>query len=216
MYFEAEHHSKAAGWRWPNFSPEEMGCRGTGAIKIEAALMDKLQALRNKLGAPLIVNSAYRSPAHNRKVGGAKNSYHVRGMAVDISMANQDPQKFVAAALACGFQGIGWYPPGKGNFIHLDIGPKRTWGTPWEAPKHDPEPKAKMVSTPAKAGIAGSITIASAIEPIKAAATPENLVAVQTAVQPMIAYASVFQWIFVAAGIGIVAWTVWTKFRSAP
>lgn len=220
-FYVIDDHRKATpetGWRWPNFPPAEIACRGTGRIHISVHFMDRLQRLRERLGAPLIMNSVYRTPERNKAVGGADNSYHVRGMAGDVSMANHDPEVFVEAARACGFGGIGWYPPGKGNFIHIDIGRARTWGKPWKAPKHDPEPKAKMVSTPAKAGIAGTITLATAIEPIKAAVTPENLAAVQTAVQPMIAYSDVFQWVFTAAGVGIVAWTLAKHFlpRRAP
>lgn len=210
-FYEIDDHRKATpetGWRWPNFPPAEIACRGTGRIRISTEAMDRLQHLREVLGAPMIINSAYRSPEHNKAVGGADNSYHVRGVAFDVSMANHDPEEFARLARKCRFGGVGWYGPRVGNFIHIDTGPVRTWGKPWQAPKHDPEPKAKMVSTPAKAGIAGTITLATAIEPIKAAVTPENLAAVQTAVQPMIAYSDVFQWVFVAAGVGIVAWTL--------
>ena len=66
-----------SAWRWPSFSPAEIACRGTGAIKINTEAMDKLQSLRNRLGKPLIVRSAYRSPSHNRAVGGAPASKHM-------------------------------------------------------------------------------------------------------------------------------------------
>lgn len=61
-------------WRWPNFSSAEIACRGTGQIKLHPEALDKLQALRERLGKPLIVRSAYRSPEHNRAVGGARAS----------------------------------------------------------------------------------------------------------------------------------------------
>ncbi len=64
----------AAAWRWPNFSPAEIACRGTGRLLLNEAALDRLQALRDRLGKPLIVRSAYRSPEHNRAVGGAKAS----------------------------------------------------------------------------------------------------------------------------------------------
>ena len=57
-------------WRWKNFSPAEIACRGTGQLKLHPEAIDKLQALRDRLGKPLIVRSAYRSPEHNRAVGG--------------------------------------------------------------------------------------------------------------------------------------------------
>jgi zinc D-Ala-D-Ala carboxypeptidase len=42
-------------WRWPNFSPEEIACRGDGTIRINEPALDKLQALRDQLGVPLTV-----------------------------------------------------------------------------------------------------------------------------------------------------------------
>src|SRR5690606_6162831 len=56
-------------WRWPSFSPAEIACRGTGKLLVNDPALDKLQALRDRLGKPLIVRSAYRSPVHNRAVG---------------------------------------------------------------------------------------------------------------------------------------------------
>ena len=57
-----------SAWRWPNFSPAEIDCRGTGKLLINEPALDKLQTLRDRLGRPLIVRSAYRSPEHNRTV----------------------------------------------------------------------------------------------------------------------------------------------------
>jgi hypothetical protein len=37
-------------WRWPNFSPAEIACRGTGQLKLHPEALDKLQALRDRLG----------------------------------------------------------------------------------------------------------------------------------------------------------------------
>ena len=85
-------------WRWPSFSPAEIACRGTGAIKINTEAMDKLQSLRIRLGKPLIVRSGYRSPSHNRAVGGAPASKHMLGTAFDIAMSNHDPAAFAEAA----------------------------------------------------------------------------------------------------------------------
>ena len=78
----------AAFWRWPNFSPAEIVCRGTGRLLVNEAALDKLQELRDRLGRPLIVRSAYRSPEHNRAVGGAKASKHLEDIAFDIATAN--------------------------------------------------------------------------------------------------------------------------------
>ena len=113
-----------SAWRWPSFSPAEIACRGTGAIKINTEAMDKLQSLRNRLGKPLIVRSGYRSPSHNRAVGGAPASKHMQGTAFDIAMSNHDPVAFAEAARAVGFLGFGTYP--RSGFMHIDLGP-----APW-------------------------------------------------------------------------------------
>ena len=118
-------------WRWPNFSAAEIACRGTGASKINTEAMDKLQALRDRLGKPLIIRSAYRSQEHNRAVGGAPASKHMQATAFDIAMSNHDPAAFEAAAQAVGFLGFGCYP--RSGFMHIDLGPARSWGDPFPA-----------------------------------------------------------------------------------
>jgi hypothetical protein len=119
-------------WRWPSFSPQEMASRGDGRLAVDEDAMDKLQALRDRLGRPLIVNSAYRSPSHNKKVGGATNSLHLQARAFDISMSNHDPAIFEAAARAVGFTGFGFYK--NSGFIHVDTGPAREWNKRWFKP----------------------------------------------------------------------------------
>lgn len=47
-------------------------------------LAEMLERVREKLGMPIIVTSAYRAPAVNKAVGGRTSSDHIRGMAADI------------------------------------------------------------------------------------------------------------------------------------
>ena len=49
-----------------------------------------LQTIRNELHLPIIVNSAYRSPEVNAKVGGVASSYHTKGLAADIRCSDMD------------------------------------------------------------------------------------------------------------------------------
>jgi hypothetical protein len=65
------------------------------------------------------VRSAYRSPEHNRGVGGAVASGHLDGAAFDIAMANHDPEAFETAARAAGFRSFGFYP--RSGFMHMGI-----------------------------------------------------------------------------------------------
>jgi hypothetical protein len=152
------HFSKVpkSAWRWKSFSPREIACKGTGEIAINEPALDKLQALRDKLGKPILLTSAYRSPEHNAKVGGAKNSQHMLGIAFDVRMENQDPQEFEAAARAVGFTGFGYYP--KQGFMHIDTGAKRSWGTPFKISAtglaaDEPKRSSSMQSTTLQASV---------------------------------------------------------------
>jgi len=111
-----------AEWRWPSFAPQEIAShdaeRVKGPLLVDEDAMDRLQALRNALGRPLIITSAYRTPEHNARVGGAKKSMHLLGRAFDVVMTNHDPRKFEIAARTAGFHGIGIY--GKQGFMHID------------------------------------------------------------------------------------------------
>ena len=166
-------HIEAAHWRdiprehwpWRNFSAQEMACRGTGRVYISIALMDKLERLRYHCGdKPMIVRSAYRSPEHNAKVGGASNSRHKMGDAVDIGLGNLDGAEVEAIARSIGFTGIGRYPEPRANFIHLDLGPKRTWGSPWPklATRFAEERPVSPATDPAVRKPAGGATAATA------------------------------------------------------
>lgn len=114
-------------WRWKNFHPREIACRRTGRVIINERALDKLQALRDKLGRPITITSGYRSPEHNEAVGGARNSKHMEGIAFDCRMDNHNPTEFMAAAQEVGFDAIGTYP--KSGFIHIDDrGVHKRWG----------------------------------------------------------------------------------------
>lgn len=49
-----------------------------------ATLWNTLNYIRERFGAPIIVNSAYRTEQINKQVGGAKRSLHMQGRAADI------------------------------------------------------------------------------------------------------------------------------------
>jgi zinc D-Ala-D-Ala carboxypeptidase len=56
--YKAWQHFPMSGWRWPNFSPQEMASKREGELMIDEDALDKLQKLRNILGKPLVVTSA--------------------------------------------------------------------------------------------------------------------------------------------------------------
>lgn len=116
-------------WPWPDFSPYELRSKSDNKLAVDKPSMDKLQHLRNLIDKPMKITSGYRSPSHNKKVGGVKDSEHLRAKAYDVDMEGHDPAQFEAAARECGFTGFGFYH--KSGFIHIDTGPQREWGLRW-------------------------------------------------------------------------------------
>jgi len=118
-------------WRWRYFTPEEVlspdGLEqyARGILLISPTLLDHLEALRSKLKHPLRVNHnglkfrGYRSPHENYSiVGGEKYSYHMQGLAADISCYQVSQEQFLGAIRSLGaFRGIGIYD----TFVHVDI-----------------------------------------------------------------------------------------------
>jgi len=199
-------------WRWPSFSPAEIACRGTGAIKINAQAMDKLQSLRYRLGKPLIVRSAYRSPSHNRAVGGAKASKHMDGTAFDIAMSNHDPAAFEATARAVGFLGFGTYP--RSGFMHIDLGPARNWGETFSMRAvpfaHETLPAREVLAesrTLRGTGAAGVATLGAAGVEV----AQEVLAEAQGAVLPLVPYLDTLRWVFIALALAGIAVAVWAR-----
>lgn len=104
-----------------------LACKGSGTNGIHYSSALALEELTRQYrgGKPFAITSAYRSPAHNARVGGARNSYHMRGRAFDIGRSSiPDVLKFLELAARNGFVGFGKY----GSFIHIDTGVGRTWG----------------------------------------------------------------------------------------
>ena len=191
-----------SAWRWPNFSPAEIACRGTGKLLVNDPALDKLQALRDRLGKPLIVRSAYRSPEHNRAVGGATRSKHMDGAAFDIAMSNHDPVAFEAAARAVGFLGFGTYP--RSGFMHIDLGPARSWGErfPVRATSFAEEaPPAREVLAESRtlkgSGAAGVATVGAASVEV----AQDVLANTQSAILPLVPYLDSLRWVFITVAL---------------
>ncbi|NLJ34249.1 MAG: DUF882 domain-containing protein [Firmicutes bacterium] len=107
-----------------NFRLREFQCACCGQVKLHPYLVQRLQALRERLGRPVLINSGYRCKKHNAAVGGAPQSLHLEGMAADIRVAGIAASKLGHLSEALGFTGIGIYP----GFVHVDIRPgKARW-----------------------------------------------------------------------------------------
>jgi hypothetical protein len=62
---------------------------------LEALVLNVLDPLREAYGKPIRVNSGYRSPRLNLVIGGAKNSQHMTGEAVDITAGSKEDNKWL-------------------------------------------------------------------------------------------------------------------------
>jgi uncharacterized protein YcbK (DUF882 family) len=110
-----------------NFSLHEFQCKdGSQLVKVDERLVEKLQKLRDMVGKPIIIQSGYRTPEYNKKVGGAADSQHVKGTAADISIKGMNVEDLAMLAEKVGFDGIGIYT--KQGFVHVDVrGYKSRW-----------------------------------------------------------------------------------------
>ena len=79
--------------------PEVYNIPSHEAIANLTNLSKWLEVLRERAGTPIIINSGYRSPQLNRKIGGAANSNHLTGCAVDIRTSGMEQAICYAAIL---------------------------------------------------------------------------------------------------------------------
>lgn len=112
----------------PNFLLSEFACKdGTPVperyMKNVKELAKNLQVLRDYIKEPIHINSAYRTPSYNRKVGGAPQSQHLTASASDITAKNFSPRQIKAIIeklIKAGKMkngGIGLYM----GFVHYDV-----------------------------------------------------------------------------------------------
>ncbi len=109
--------------------------RNNQSHEIDPALINLINRLQQDCSVPGIatfdVVSGYRSPATNAMLrrksrGVARNSYHMKGCAVDIKLPKHLRElKNLATSYKLG--GVGFYP--KSGFVHVDVREKPAyWG----------------------------------------------------------------------------------------
>jgi len=110
-----------------DFSLDEFVCPdGCGANHIHEGIIHRLQVIRDIVKTPIIITSGVRCCKHNDELGGAINSYHLPGWAVDWTMEDPKTLEWTAKTLLHNWSGgFHWSPEKK--FIHCDIGPRRRW-----------------------------------------------------------------------------------------
>ena len=79
-----------------NFTLSEFSCKdGTQVppiyFKNIKKLAENLQVLRDEIKLPIRINSGYRTPAYNKKIGGAAISQHLFAKAADINVLGMSP-----------------------------------------------------------------------------------------------------------------------------
>ncbi|QEW20192.1 Peptidase M15 [Marinibacterium anthonyi] len=103
-------------------------------MNIDSRTVDIMAAAHNLMDVnePYMLLSGYRSPETNamlrrRSSGVAKNSLHMKGQAADLRLASRSVNQMVKAAMACHGGGVGKYSGS--DFVHMDCGPVRHWGS---------------------------------------------------------------------------------------
>ena len=106
--------------------------RAREMTRIDVKLINLMYEIKQELGYDKQFNivSGYRTPETNaalrkKREGVAKNSYHIKGQAVDIYVPNVSLSKLRDVAMGLGKGGVGYYP--RSNFLHVDVGPVRSW-----------------------------------------------------------------------------------------
>jgi hypothetical protein len=117
-------------WNWPDFRPAEVLSpqglhvyRNEGLLLFSPLMLACLQAFRNQLDKPILINydnlrlRGYRSCAENRNAGGKAFSLHLQGLAADCTVPGLTSSELVEKAINSKlFNGIGQYE----TFVHLD------------------------------------------------------------------------------------------------
>lgn len=110
--------------------------RNNTTIDMSPKLMDLLHDIDELTGStnPIYIMSAYRSPETNARLAARSRSvdpgsFHMRGMAIDVTQNFHDPEAIYRAARKLNRGGAGYYPTST-PYVHVDVGPVDKWVWP--------------------------------------------------------------------------------------
>jgi uncharacterized protein YcbK (DUF882 family) len=110
-----------------HFKVREFACGdGSDAVLVAPRLVMVLETIRTHFGTAVRINSGYRTPQYNAKVGGVAHSQHCYGTAADITVRGQAPATVAAFArqIMPDWGGVGVYA--RKGFTHIDVREKRS------------------------------------------------------------------------------------------
>lgn len=102
-----------------HFRAQEFACKdGCNYVLISKTLVLTLEKLRQKIGEEIYINSGFRTPTHNKAIGGALLSYHQYGMAADIRAKTKTPKELyqILDEMLKGWGGLELHD----TFVHVD------------------------------------------------------------------------------------------------
>ena len=104
----------------PNFYMKEFLTRNTQdtttILSLDVMLL--AQRIRYAFGSPIGINSSYRNPEYNRSIGGAKDSQHIHGNALDTYPLNHNMKAYIKSIEEMNIPGgFGKY----NTFCHVDV-----------------------------------------------------------------------------------------------
>lgn len=102
-----------------HFCVREFACKdGCNYVLISRMLVLILEGLRQQIGEAIYINSGFRTPEHNKRVGGSILSYHQYGMAADIRAKTKTPEELyqILDEMFKGWGGLELHD----TFVHVD------------------------------------------------------------------------------------------------
>lgn len=104
------------------FKEEELACSHCGRVNMNELFMEAIEDLRERMGFPFVISSAYRCKDHPVEASKETPGAHNRGVAIDILVSGERAYRLLSEALEMGFVGIGVNQRGDHSqrFIHLD------------------------------------------------------------------------------------------------